>query len=63
MKTSEKDTDCARNETNADDTEKHLHQWLFDPHEYLHKERDAGYEHREGNQNVCIQHANPNLIV
>jgi hypothetical protein len=63
MRSSEKNPDRAGNETDADDPEEHLHERLFDPPEYLHKESKPGDEHRQGNQNVCVQHANPRPIV
>ena len=61
MRSGKKNTDRTRNEADTDDSEKHLHERFFDPHEYLHKQSYPGDEHRQGNQNVCVQHAIPSL--
>src|SRR6516164_4964102 len=61
MKSSKKNSDRTGNEPNTDHTEKHLHERLFDFHEDLYEQSYSGHEHRQGNQNVCIQHAYSSL--
>jgi hypothetical protein len=56
MRSGEKYTDRTRNKADADDAEKHLKQRVFDFPEYLDKHSNPGNEHRQGNDNVCVQH-------
>jgi len=55
----EKNADRARNKADTEDAEKHLKQGMFHFPEHLHQQSDPRNEHRQRNENVCVEHCQP----